>query len=214
MISMKRLFLILAVLPALALATNTPPPPPAPKQHQHQQQAQYQRQHQAQVQQQAQQIAVAVDSRSSSASSATGTGTATANNAGNAQTVVTERSAPALGQGSFAIQGCGVAGNAGGSQTGGSAFLGFGFTPEQCYDFQLAQAYASLGAYKSACEVLNASRAGQRAKKRGVSLPECAPPSPTPPAPTPQINVTVPPAVAPADCTAEVDRAFKKCVAK
>lgn len=199
---MKHLALLMIACCAAALAN-----PPAPSStHQHQRQTQIQTQHQSAA---ATSLAVAAPVVTTSAS-----GTATASNAGNAQTVLTERSAPALGQGSFAIQGCAVAGNAGGSQTGGGAFLGFGFTPEQCYDFQLAQAYASLGAYKSACEVLNASRAGQRAKKRGVSLPECAPPAPTPPAPAPQINVTVPPAVAPADCTAEVDRAFKKCVAK
>lgn len=105
---------------------------------------------------------------------------ASASNGGNTLTVneTQVRNAPALGQGSFAIQGCGVAGNVGGSNTNGSGFFGFGFTPEQCYDFMLAQSYQALGAYAAACEVLNNSRAGRRAAKRGVTLPVCTPPTP------------------------------------
>lgn len=86
------------------------------------------------------------------------------------------RQTPGVAQGSFAIQGCAVAGNAGGSNVGGTGFLGFSFTPQQCYDFQLAQAYAALGAKESACQVLNKSKAGKRAEKRGVTLPTCTPP--------------------------------------
>ena len=149
---------LLAFIPSLALATGTPPKPVP----QTQGQAQVQGQHQGQGQEQS----------ANSASSAA----ATASNAGNQQTVVTERSAPALGQGSFAIQGCGVAGNAGHSGVGGASFLGFGFTPKQCYDFQLAQAYAAMGAYEVACEVLNKSTAGQRAQRNGVKLPVCSAP--------------------------------------
>lgn len=85
------------------------------------------------------------------------------------------RQAPAVGQGSFAIQGCAVAGNVGGSNSNGAAFLGLGWTPDECYDFMLAQAYQSLGRDKAACQVLNMSKAGQRAKKRGIELPTCEP---------------------------------------
>jgi len=88
------------------------------------------------------------------------------------------RQAPAIGQGSFAIQGCGVAGNAGGSSAGGAAFLGVGFTSAQCYDFMLAQAFASVGEHQAACAVLNVSKAGRRAAKRGVVLPTCTPVAP------------------------------------
>lgn len=85
------------------------------------------------------------------------------------------RQAPSIGQGSFAISGCGVAGNIGGSNTSGAAFLGLGWTPAQCYDFMLAQAYQAVGETKAACEVLNKSKAGQRAARRGIKLPDCEP---------------------------------------
>lgn len=212
----------LALIATSIAAANQPPPPPAPKAsaHQHQHQAQAQQQSQGQAQSASQQVttgATAISSPTVTTNISTGS-TATASNAGNAQTVLTERSAPGVAQGSFAIQGCGVAGNAGASQTGGAAFLGFGFTPEQCYDFQLAQAYAALGAYSEACEVLNASKAGQRAKKRGVTLPHCAAPAqPTPAAPAPAVIVNVPApaaAAAKAECSDQASRAFKQCVSK
>ncbi len=107
--------------------------------------------------------------------------------------------APSIGQGSFAITGCSVAGNAGGSGPGWSGFLGFGFTPSQCYDFMLAQAYQSIGEKKAVCDILKNSKAGKRQAKRGVVLPECVP---VPPevktvvveAPPKTVYVEVPPA--------------------
>jgi hypothetical protein len=54
---------------------------------------------------------------------------------------------------------------------------------------QLAQAYQALGAYAAACEVLNASPAGQRAAKRGVKLPVCSPPDRVTPPPPVNVNV-------------------------
>jgi hypothetical protein len=99
-----------------------------------------------------------------------------ASSANNSFTSIYPKQAPAISQGSFAINGCAVAGNAGGSGTGGAGFLGLGFTTEQCYDFMLAQAYGALGEPEAACDVLNTSRAGVRAAKRGVTLPECLPP--------------------------------------
>jgi hypothetical protein len=122
---------------------------------------------------------------------------ASSNSGGNSLTVNEQqvRQAPGMAQGSFAIVGCGVAANAGGSNVNGSAFLGFGFTPQQCYDFMLANAYCSAGATQACCEVLNASKAGRRAAKRGVVLPECRPVvhEPTPPPPVqPPVIVQVP----------------------
>lgn len=116
--------------------------------------------------------------------------------------------APAIGQGSFAINGCSVGGNAGGSWTGGAAFLGFGWTPEQCYDFMLAQAYQSLGEKKAACDILRNSKAGKRQEKRGVVLPGCEP----------EVKTVVVPVVAP-DMSQyatkeELNRAFKKSFEK
>jgi hypothetical protein len=93
----------------------------------------------------------------------------------NSYTYRVERSAPAIGQGSFAISGCSVAGNAGASSPGGAGFLGFGFTPSQCYDFMLAQAYQSIGEKKAVCDILKNSKAGKRQAKRGITLPECLP---------------------------------------
>ena len=106
------------------------------------------------------------------------------NSGGNSLTVneSNPRQTPGMAQGSFAIQGCQVAGNAGGSQVGGTGFLGFGFTPAQCYDYMLAQAYAALGEKQAACLVLNSTKAAKRAEKRGVRLPTCTrtqPPVPT-----------------------------------
>jgi hypothetical protein len=113
---------------------------------------------------------------------------ASSNSGGNSLTVNENqvRQAPGLAQGSFAIVGCGFAANAGGSGAGGAGFLGLGFTPEQCYDFMLANAYCTAGATQACCEVLNASKAGRRAAARGVTLPVCRPPAQEPPAPAPE----------------------------
>ncbi len=86
--------------------------------------------------------------------------------------------APAIGQGSFAIYGCNVGGNAGASGPGWAGFLGFGWTPQQCYDFMLAQAYQSVGEKKAVCDILKNSKAGKRQAKRGITLPECVPVAP------------------------------------
>jgi hypothetical protein len=115
--------------------------------------------------------------------------------------------APSIGQGSFAISGCNVGGNAGGSGPGWSGFLGFGFTPDQCYDFMLAQAYQSIGEKKAVCDILRNSKAGKRQEKRGIVLPECKPEV-----------VVVPVVVAPPPVDAvtheELNRAFKASQSK
>lgn len=88
---------------------------------------------------------------------------------------VQARSAPSMGQGSFAITGCSVGGNAGGSNTSGSAFLGFGWTPLECYKFMLAQAYQAIGEKQAVCDILRKTKAGEALIKEGVELPTCEP---------------------------------------
>jgi len=83
------------------------------------------------------------------------------------------RQAPSVAQGSFAISGCSVGGNAGGSNIHGSAFLGFGWTPQECYKFMLAQAYQSIGEKKAVCDILKNTKVGRRLERDGVELPEC-----------------------------------------
>jgi len=142
---------------------------------------------------------------------------ASSNSGGNALTVNENqvRQAPGLAQGSFAIVGCGFAANAGGSGAGGAGFLGLGFTPEQCYDFMLANAYCTAGATQACCEVLNTSKAGRRAAARGVRLPECRPPVAEPaPQPQPPVIVQVPccdkpDTPPPQECPP--DRCYEKC---
>jgi hypothetical protein len=122
----------------------------------------------------------------------------------------TERlQAPSIGQGSFAIAGCSVAGNAGGSGPGWSGFLGFGFTPSQCYDFMLAQAYQSIGEKKAVCDILKNSKAGKRQEKRGITLPECTPEVLAVPVPVP-----VPVDLTPYATKEELNRAFKASQSK
>jgi hypothetical protein len=138
---------------------------------------------------------------------------ASSNSGGNSLSVNEQhpRQAPGLAQGSFAIVGCGVAANAGGSAPGGAGFLGFGFTPQQCYDFMLANAYCTAGATAACCEVLNSSKAGRRAAKRGVRLPECRPPAAEPaPQPQPPVIVTVPCCDKPEPCPPD-NRCYEKC---
>ena len=85
------------------------------------------------------------------------------------------RQAPSVAEGSIIISGCAVSGNAGGSNTHGSAFLGIGFTTPECYAFILAQAYQAVGEKQTACQILNTTNAAQRAIKRGITLPTCQP---------------------------------------
>lgn len=102
--------------------------------------------------------------------------------------------APAVGQGSLLISGCSAGGNAGGSSVHGAAFLGFGWTPHDCYLFYQAQAYLAVGEKKTACEVLNHTHAMQKLVKEGITLPSCEPP----PMPQPTVVQVVAPAPVPA----------------
>ena len=115
------------------------------------------------------------ESNSNSASSSTAEGGDSAAQGGSAAVVTNyPQQAPSVAQGSFAIQGCGVAGNLGGSNTHGSGFLGFGFTPDECYRLMLAQAYQAIGQTEAACEVLNRTDMALNLEtKRGLPLPKC-----------------------------------------
>lgn len=125
------------------------------------------------------------------------------------QYTYTERlQAPAIGQGSFAISGCSVGGNAGASGPGWAGFLGFGFTPQQCYDFMLAQAYQSLNEKKAACDILRNSKAGKRQEKRGIVLPGCEPQTVV------VAPVPVPVDLSPYATKEELNRAFKASQSK
>jgi hypothetical protein len=84
------------------------------------------------------------------------------------------------------ITGCQVSGQAGGSTTRAAGMLGIGFTPASCYDYIQAQAYAAIGAFQAACEILNHTKAALRAIKNGATLPACVAPSVAVAAPQPQ----------------------------
>lgn len=119
-----------------------------------------------------------------------------------------QRQAPAVGQGSFAISGCSVGGNAGGSNIHGSAFLGFGWTPQECYKFMLAQAYQSIGEKKAVCDILRNTKVGRRLEKDGVVLPECVEQVVIVATPVaPQVDLT--PYATKEEVNEKVDRAFR-----
>ena len=85
-----------------------------------------------------------------------------------------------VGLGTQIIAGCGIAGEAGGSNSHGSAVLGIGFTTEECYAYIEAQALNAIGDRESACQVLHTTNAAKRAEKRlGHPLPACEPPAVT-----------------------------------
>lgn len=122
-------------------------------------------------------------------------GTATANNAGNTQSTEFNypRQAPSTAQGSLMIGACGAGGNAGGSNTHGSAFLGIAWTPADCKLLLAAAAYQALGMYDSACEMVNGIAAVKaRWKTLGVSPPSCQVKPPVAVPPAPPVVVTVP----------------------
>lgn len=163
---MKKFSLLMVLLSGSAVATTLPDPPKNVPVEQTQEQLQQQQQGQLQ----AQSADASADSRSTSSASAT------SSSGGNAQSISYshQRSAPSLGQGSLMPAGCGMGANAGGSQPGGAAFLGFVFTTSECYKFILAQHLTAIGMVDSACDVLMSTRAATNAyKKAGLSKPKC-----------------------------------------
>jgi hypothetical protein len=83
------------------------------------------------------------------------------------------QNAPAVATAPAPIVGCGASASGGGSNTGGAAVLGFAWTTRECQGWTLASAYAALGDRVTACRVLNAQNTARRAKRRGVTLPDC-----------------------------------------
>lgn len=115
-----------------------------------------------------------------------------ANNTGNAQAVSINhvRNAPGIAQGSLMPSGCGAAANAGGSNTGGAAFLGFAFTTNECYSFLLAQHLTAIGMTDSACDVLMSTKAATKAYRRAnLPKPKCDTPDPVKPVVQPTVVV-------------------------
>ena len=118
------------------------------------------------------------------------------------------KQAPSVAQGSFAISGCSVGGNAGGSNIHGSAFLGFGWTPQECYKFMLAQAYQSIGEKKAVCDILKNTKVGKRLERDGVKLPECVEQVVIVATPVaPQVDLT--PYAKTEEVNEKIDRAFR-----
>lgn len=94
-----------------------------------------------------------------------------------------ERSAPSVAQGALYAGQCVAAGNAGGSNTGGSAFLGLAFTPYECHLARQAAAYEAAGDSVTACEIRRRSPSMLRLKKQtGFEPPPCYPKVPVAPA--------------------------------
>lgn len=145
--------------------------------------------------------------------------TATASSGGNTLSVVQVRQAPALAQGGLYLAGCGFAGNAGGSQASGAAFLGLQFITPGCHDLMQIQNEAAFGNVKTACELNRLTRQGQRnlqrLKKAGKE-PEPCPSAIAQPAPPlePKPTVVVLTGESCASNSERVDRVLEKCVAK
>jgi hypothetical protein len=129
---------------------------------------------------------VSSQSGDSTSSAVAGDSEASASNGDMSTTVNVEgdtyravRSAPSVAQGAIVIQTCSAGGNAGGSNTSGSAFLGFAYITGSCYDLSYAAAYAALGQKQAACDILRTSKRGKNYTKRGVTLPAvCSEPAP------------------------------------
>lgn len=162
----------------------------------------------------------AAEAASSATAGQTQTATGgTASNAGNAQSIAIQhqRSAPSLGQGSLMPSGCGMGANAGGSQPGGAAFLGFSFTTAECYKFLLAQHLTAIGMVDSACDVLMSTKSATAAyKKAGLAKPKCDAPEPVreKASSTTVIPIVVPPGVSTELLNETVKRAFEASQSK
>lgn len=115
------------------------------------------------------------------------------NNASQAISFDYPKLAPSTSQGSLMVGTCGAGGNAGGSNSNGSAFLGIAYTPADCKLLLAAAAYQALGMWDSACEMINGiSAVKARWKALGTTPPSCQvkPPVQVPPeAPTPAVVV-------------------------
>lgn len=142
--------------------------------------------------------------------------TSEGSSADNSLTLNYERSAPGLGQGSLYIPQCGVAGNAGGSNSNGAGFLGVAWTPKDCKRLLAAAAFQSLGMYDAACEQLMTVSVVRDyyAAKPASERPNCKEKrAPVPPAPIPAVVVN-PPACPVVDQGEREKRILERCVGK
>lgn len=80
---------------------------------------------------------------------------------------------PALIMGTVIPVDCGFGGQAGGANTHGAGFLGASWTTDRCYTLKVANAWAAMGEYEYACEMLmDVSR--KALKRRGIVGVDCA----------------------------------------
>jgi len=108
----------------------------------------------------------ASESSSNSASTADGS----SSNVIDASTTV-ERSVGALIMGTVIPVDCGFGGQAGGADRSGSGFLGLTWTTDKCYTLKAATAWAAMGEYELACEML--VDVTKKALKRRKRQPDC-----------------------------------------
>ena len=148
---------------------------------------------------------------------------ATSVNTIDASTLV-ERSVGALIMGTVIPVDCGFGGQAGGADRSGSGFLGMSWTTDKCYTLKAATAWAAMGEYRLACEML--VDVTKRALKRRHYVPDCqlislqlesahrqpvvVLPSPV----VPSAPATPPAYVTPTEMREYVDKAFKASVGK
>ena len=217
------------ILSSRAEATNQDPAPtvPAAVAAQAQGQLQGQLQGQGQGQQLNSDIVVQPEliggdssARSRSSASADGTQTTFINTEYAAQV-------PALIMGTVIPVDCGFGGQAGGANTHGAGFLGASWTTDRCYTLKVANAWAAMGEYEYACEMLmDVSR--RALKRRGIVAVDCAVigarlrgwhAMPAPVVTRSEISNAAPPTGSSNYVTQEqlqqaVDRAFKKSIGK
>jgi hypothetical protein len=150
-------------------------------------------------------------------------------------TTTVERSVGTLIMGTVIPVDCGFGGQAGGADRNGSGFLGLSWTTKRCYALKAATAWASMGEYELACEMLvfvtreawhKISRPKPNCHAIGANLRTVhAQSQPAPAAPTSPTVVIVGESLvpempkSPAYATEQyvqeaVDRAFRKSVSK
>lgn len=132
-----------------------------------------------------------------------------------------QRQVPALIMGTVIPVDCGFGGQAGGANTNAAGFLGASWTTDRCYTLKVANAWAAMGEYEYACEMLmDVSR--RAAKRRNIADVDCnvvgirlrADHTVTPVAPAAPRIVQDPNYVTQDQLKEALDRAFKKAVAK
>jgi hypothetical protein len=113
---------------------------------------------------------------------------------------------------------CGFGGQAGGANTSGSGFLGASWTTDRCYTLKVANAWAAMGEYELACEMLSDVSRNAMKRRSKLSVDCMVVGAALRKAHTPQPVVTHDPYVAP-DLTQYatkdyVDKVFKASVSK